>query len=684
MSKTKNGLLAPKASIGGSMKKQWYTMRASTKGSVVISIYDEIGNWGISAKQFAEELQGYSNINSIELRIHSPGGDVFEGMAIYNLLAQHPAHIDGYIDGLAASMGSVIAMACDVLHIPENAMMMIHKPWGIQGGDAEDMRRYADLLDKVEESLISAYMKKSGKSEEEIKDLLTDETWFTGQEAVEAGFADQLIAPLQAAAQLQSNRLKEFKTMPETLKALMKPKAQGKPPAANTPAAPVADPQDNDDPVLPEAAVNAAMAANSQRIKNIRAAFKPFAQQLGDNYQTMIDECVDDVNVTEQDAQAKLLAALGKQSDDGGHGHQVPSMIHRGDGSNGNLIGDSVRASIMARVGHAEAEADNQFNGYTLAELARASLVHRGIGIATSNRMQMLGMAFTHSSSDFGNILMDAAHKSMLMGWENAEETYHLWCKSGVLTDFKTHHRVGMGAFPSLRQVREGAEYKQISVSDHSEPILLATYGEIFAITRQTIINDDLQMLTTIPAKMGAAARGTIGDLAYAQLTSNPTLNATNKTLFHADHGNLGSGAPSVANLSVGRAAMRRQKLKDRNLNIRPAFVLAPVELEDTLTQIIKSKSVAGTDNNSEIANPVQNFAQVIGEPRLSDKSEKEFYLAAGKGQDTVEIAYLDGVDTPYMEQQDGFTVDGVQTKVRIDAAAKALDYRGMYKFTGE
>jgi ATP-dependent protease ClpP protease subunit/phage major head subunit gpT-like protein len=677
------GAFAPRASIGESLKDSWYAIRASGKGSAEITLYDEIGGWGISARQFAEDLKGFGNLSNLTLRIHSPGGDVFEGMAIYNLLDQHPAYIDGYIDGLAASMGSVVAMACDTIHMPENAMMMIHKPWGIQGGDADDMRRYADLLDKVEDTLVNAYTRKSGKGADEIKTLLSAETWFSGADAVEQGFADKLIAPLQAAAQLQSKRLKEFNHMPKSVEALMKPRAQGGQSApAPAPITPAPQPTTPNDPPAAEptsATLAAYQAAEVQRRTGIRSAFSPFASQLGAEYQPLLDSCLDDMTTNVEAARTQLLNALGAQSNDGGHPANISASVRV---DNGNLIGDSVRASVQARIGQAKPEADNRFNNYTLVELARASLNERGIGTASMNRMQMVGQAFTHSNSDFGNILLDVAHKSMLAGWDNAEETYHLWTKKGILTDFKTHHRVGLGAFPSLRQVREGAEFKHITLSDRGESIVLATYGELFSLTRQVIINDDLEMLSSIPMKMGEAARGTIGDLVYAQLTSNPSM-SDSKSLFHADHGNLGSGALSVTNLDAGRTAMRKQQLGDRYLNIRPAYVLTPVELEATARQIIRSASVEGAETNAGIDNPIRNFAEVISDPRLSESSESAWYLSAAQGRDTIEVAYLDGVDTPFMEQQEGFTVDGVISKVRIDAAAKPLDYRGMYKSTG-
>ena len=111
--------------------------------------------------------------------------------------------------------------------------------------------------------------------------------------------------------------------------------------------------------------------------------------------------------------------------------------------------------------------------------------------------------------------------------------------------------------------------------------------------------------------------------------------------------------------------------------------MLTPIALEDKARQIIASESVQTAGTNSGVANPLRNFAEVIGEPRLDDASSTAWYLAAKQGSDTIEVAYLDGIEAPYVEQQEGFTSDGVMTKVRIDAGVAPLDYRGLYKSNG-
>ncbi|WP_132964796.1 ClpP-like prohead protease/major capsid protein fusion protein [Rahnella sp. JUb53] len=652
-------------------------MKASGDKTADIYIYDEIGYWGVTARQFASSMKALGDLDHINLHIHSPGGDVFDGIAIYNLLNSHTASKTVYIDGLAASMASVIAMVGNPIIMPENAMMMIHKPWGITGGDANDMRDYADLLDKVEAVLIPSYAKKTGKSSDELALLLGEETWMTAQECLEHGFADQISTAVQAMARINSKRIEEFDAMPNALKNMItKPKATTQAPANPQPApAPAAVPVPA---ALDENTIrNQVIAAQKQRVTGIKDLFAMF----GGRHQELQASCIEDIDCTVDQAKDKLLVMLGKDASpsnkNGNNAH-----IHAG---NGNFTGDGIRQALMARAGFEDRQNDNVYNGMTLREYARMSLTERGVGVAAYNPMQMVGLAMTHTTSDFGNILLDVANKSLLQGWEESQETFEAWTKKGQLSDFKTAHRVGLGGFPSLRKVREGAEYKYVTTTDNSETIALATYGEIFSITRQAIINDDLNQLTDVPMKMGRAAKATIGDLVYAVLTGNPKL-SDGKALFSSDHKNLATGAIDVTNLDAGRQLMRVQKepTTGRTLNIRPAFLLVPTALETVANQTIKSASVKGADVNAGIINPIQNFATVIGEPRLDDNSTKSWYLAAAQGMDTIEVAYLNGVELPYIDQQEGFSSDGIATKVRIDAGVAPLDYRGLVKSSGQ
>ncbi len=658
-------------------EKSWFQMKATSETSADIYIYDEIGMWGISARRFTEDLISLGNINHINLHIHSPGGEVFEGIAIYNQLKNHNATITVYIDGLAASMASVIAMVGDEIIMPTNAMMMIHKPWGVSWGDANDMRDYADLLDKVENVLIPAYMEKTGKTKEEIEAMLGEETWLTAEECVEHGFANTVIEPVKAMASLSSKRIEEFKSMPNSLKNTLK-NSLANPRNTTTSSAPVVEPApQSQNPTNTQQPDTASIQAQARQAEQTRMnGIKDLFAMFGGKHDSIMVECLTDINCTVEQAKDIILDLVAKEAtptNTNNYGAHIYA-------NNGNIVGDSVRASLMARAGYDETQADNPYNCMTLRELARMSLADRGVGVASYNPMQMIAMAFTHTTSDFGNILLDVANKSILQGWDEAEETFDLWTKKGQLSDFKTATRVGMGGFNSLRTVREGAEYKYVTTSDKKETIALATYGELFSISRQAIINDDMSMLTDIPMKLGRAAKATIGDLVYVILTKNEKMRSDNKPLFSADHGNTIKGGMDVDTIGNGRTAMRKQKEGERTLNIRPAFMLVPTALEIAAIQVVGSGSVKGADVNANIINPIRNIAEIITEPRLDINSDTTWYMTSAKGTDTIEVAYLNGVDTPYIDQQEGFTSDGVTTKVRIDAGVAPVDYRGLVR----
>lgn len=654
-------MMMPKMS-GPVNQKSWFRMQAKEDQTADIYIYDEIGGWGISARRFTEDLISLGNLSHINLHIHSPGGEVFDGIAIYNQLKNHSATITVYIDGLAASMASVIAMVGDTVIMPKNAMM-IHKPWGVSWGDANDMREYADLLDKLENVLIPAYVAKTGKTTEEITAMLEQETWLDGDECVEHGFADKVIEPVKAMASLTSKRIEEFSSMPSAIKNQITPKNTTKP---------TQQPQPNSSP---EPQPSATYADEQIRLNGIKDLFAMF----GGRHNELMITCLADANCSVEKAREQLLNTIAQQQNPE-PSNKDNAHIYAG---NGNIVGDSVRASVMARAGYQDYEKDNAYNSMTLRELARASLTERGVGVATYNPMQMIGMAFTHSTSDFGNILLDVANKAILLGWEENDETFEKWTKKGQLSDFKTAHRVGLGAFPSLRQVREGAEYKYVTLDDKGETIALATYGELFSITRQAIINDDMNMLTDVPMKFGRAAKATVGDLVYAVLIDNEKM-SDKKALFSTDHKNMLTGGMDVETISAGRTAMRQQKEGERTLNIRPAFMLVPTTLETQAIQVVKSGSVKGADVNANIINPVRDLAEIIAEPRLDEASTKDWYMASRQGSDTIEVAYLNGIDVPYIDQLEGFTSDGVTTKVRIDAGVAPVDYRGLLKVTGK
>jgi ATP-dependent Clp endopeptidase proteolytic subunit ClpP len=191
----------------------WYEIRQLTKNEADVYIYDEIGFWGVRAADFAQELSEL-DVDSINLRLNSPGGSVFEGLGIYNTLKNHKASVTVHIDGLAASIASVIAMAGDEIRIAENAMLMIHRPYALALGNSTELRQEADLLDKIQEQIVNTYTARTGMSAEEVNVLVDAETWMSGEEAKEFGFADKVTESKKAAASVNQWDLSLFDKAP--------------------------------------------------------------------------------------------------------------------------------------------------------------------------------------------------------------------------------------------------------------------------------------------------------------------------------------------------------------------------------------------------------------------------------------------------------------------------------------
>jgi ATP-dependent protease ClpP protease subunit len=203
-------------------ESKWFAMSRKTDAEGVksseaeVSIYDNIGGFGISANEFIDELKGLGeDVETINVRIASGGGSIVEGNTIFNALKRHGAKVVTHIDSLAASMASVIAMAGDEVRMAENALLMIHNPWTMSMGGAEQLRKDADLLDKMEENIRNSYAR-SNLSAEELDAAMEEETYYTASEALEAGFIDAIDGANLAAASIgDMETVAEFQKLPQ-------------------------------------------------------------------------------------------------------------------------------------------------------------------------------------------------------------------------------------------------------------------------------------------------------------------------------------------------------------------------------------------------------------------------------------------------------------------------------------
>lgn len=596
-----------------------------------LDIYDEI-----TAETALAVRKSLSGAKPVALRINSPGGSVSDALAIYDALRSHKGTVTARVDGLAASAATLIMLAADEVVMAKHALLMVHDPWAMAVGTAGDMRKMGTTLDKHRAEMVALYAERTGKSRAVIEDVMAAETWMNAEEAVEAGFAARIDdgdarKPHMTAAALAY--LRDITQRPEAKEA-----------QRDAQVAALFD-----------------LYPNNPDIRALRAQ--------GDK-------------MTVQQTREAIMAELGKNTTPTDHPRRDVGAF----AGNGNIVKDCMTDALQARVGiSALQDGQNPYKLHSLFDMARSALTDNGVSISgMGTKAQIVGAAFTHSTGDFGHLLANTAEKSMLTGWGTSPETFERWTKKGTLSNFHTAQRVGLNGVSALPEVREGAEYKHVSTDDRGAPIALATYGGLLSITRQAIINDDLSAFDAIPASLGRAAKRTIGDLVYAVLTQNGKM-PDGKALFHGDHGNLlDAAAMSPAALNEARHAMRMMTdAQGQALNIAPGFLLVPAGLEGVAAQVLESTAIPGTDNNSGIANMAYQLAQLIVEPRLDADSPKDSYMTAAQGTDTVEVAYLDGVDQPYLEQQEGWSVDGVSFKSRIDAGVAPLDHRGLIKLPG-
>jgi|TARA_R110002167_G_scaffold133918_2_gene319192 ATP-dependent Clp endopeptidase proteolytic subunit ClpP len=185
---------------------KWYNIKNISTDTTEVVIYDEIGAWGMDSKTFIDEIKNISTDN-VTLRINSPGGSVIDGLSIHDAIKRMPQKVTARIEGLAASIATIIALGADEVSMSENSLFMIHNVWGGETGGAEDMRKAADLMEKMGGRLLNIYAKKTGKSEDEIRAWMDAETWFTSDEALEAGFINTIDSPIALAAKFDINKL---------------------------------------------------------------------------------------------------------------------------------------------------------------------------------------------------------------------------------------------------------------------------------------------------------------------------------------------------------------------------------------------------------------------------------------------------------------------------------------------
>ncbi|MCP4185298.1 MAG: hypothetical protein GY761_18640 [Hyphomicrobiales bacterium] len=352
------------------------------------------------------------------------------------------------------------------------------------------------------------------------------------------------------------------------------------------------------------------------------------------------------------------------------------------------------RSGLITGDEAAAATNGNPFAGLSMIETARHFLGSNNVNTKGMDGFRVAGEAFTritngsHTSSDFPAVLGNVAAKAVLIGFNEAEETWQEWAGTGALSDFKQADLVALSAYSNIDLVPEGDDFTEGTFSDLKENAQLDTYGKLFQITRQALINDDLSIFNTIPSAMGRAAARKVGDLAYGVLTGNPVMVEDGNTLFNALHNNDAAigGAPSVSTLNDVFVAMALQKDSSgkATLGYRAAHIVVPVELQTDVETLMRAtydpNAVAGTLT----PNPVQGTMKVTSDHRLSADSATQWYCLANPNTvDTIRVYGLNGAPMPVVEREPVFKSDATSFKVRVDAVAVPTGWRGAYRNVG-
>lgn len=731
--------------------KSVLALNITSGGEAELLIYGPIGDYfwgeGVTAASVVEQLAG-TTASVINVRINSDGGVVTDGLAIYNALKQHPATINMTVDGVAASIASLILMAGSTRRMHENTMLMLHGPQGGGWGFAGDLRERADQIDVYGRQMLVTYSGRA-KNPADIETMLTDrkDHWLTASEALALGLVSEVIPDVQpepadsvAAAALLSyvsaisgtegavhallrkhiqatttatafaslREVHQRAVVAHLEETSMKQQCQlimaqaGTAPAAPAPAAPASPvpatpvPPAAAAPVAaatsaPAATVEQVMAAISARNAAIRTVFAGFREVSG--VQALEAECLADAAITEDVARGKLLAKLAASGQPLAGGFSITDVVPEEDNQRRAQVNALLaRAGVLTGADAEAARNGNPFTHTTLLALAERSLIQAGVNTRSMDREQIARRVLAvQTTSDFPVLLENVLHRVLVGAYKLQQFTWTRFCATGTLADYRAHSRYHLSSFSDLKPVNEAGEYENGVLGDgEAETIKGARKGRILQITPEVLVNDDLGSFVRITTALGQAAGRTIEKDVYDVLKQNGGLGPVMKdgnTLFHAEHGNIAAGAAvSVDAFDAMRQLMALQMDPGGNdyLDISLSRFLGTVAMHGRATLVNNSEYNPDVTGRFQVNNTSRaTFSDIITSPRLG--AGKGWYgFADPNVEPVIEVAFLNGVQTPVLEQETNFRTDGLSWKVVHKYGVGAVGWRGAAYNPGE
>ena len=718
-----------------------YEIRAQGKDSAELLIYGDIGDswWdeeSNDAKTVVRELDKIDARN-IDVRINSYGGVVADGLAIYNALRRHDAVVTTHIEGVAFSVASLIAMAGDEVVMADNALMMIHAPWGVSVGNAVDMRDMADTLDRFASAMASGYQRGEKPTADEVQRWLSDgkDHYFSASEAIDAGLADTASESIDIAAALRGTQRfsipAAYAAKQPTQEPLMaKDENGGQDEAPENTVIDVGKFSATRERNIEQGRQEGARA-EKRRQTEIRAIFDQpqFADAV---FTDLRDTCLDNDACTPDKARALLIDAMGKgfaplatpqQQVDTQSPFPMPAPIQRpaspqsgaplhiqaGKDQRDKTV-DAMVLATVGRMGVEKQDGQNPWRGHSLLAIARDCLVQAGHNpFGMSDKDIAFKVLSLQTTSDFPVVLENTMHKLVLDGFQAQPGTWRLWCKIGSVSDLRDWKRITPGLLSDLTTQDEHGSYRAKPIPDgEAEPIAAELVGNIIGVTANVLINDDLNYIETRARGIGMVGERTIERKVWLLLAANPTM-ADGQALFSAAHGNLVNGTnapvggPTIDTVDQMGAIMAEQKAPaakddpdatDQYLDLVPYAAVAHRWRRSVLT-VINTSTVdivqapgtpAGTslpfDGLFPNANPMAGTFQQIATSVMAERDP--WYMFADPAvAPVVEVVFLNGMQEPQVTMEQDFNTSGLRWKIELPHGVGAIGWRGCVKNPG-
>lgn len=360
-----------------------------------------------------------------------------------------------------------------------------------------------------------------------------------------------------------------------------------------------------------------------------------------------------------------------------------------------DMVANGIYAKVNKSIAKDMPRESLRYSQMSLIDIAKEALQRIGQSVEGS-KLDIAKRALIGTTSDFPGLMLNVANKTLLTAYEQFPTTYQLWTRTVPASDFKPMTRVKFGSFPTLPIVEQGADFQFAKINDSYTQYAIGKYGEIFSLTRETIINDDLAAFTQIPMRFGQAAKRTIDATVYKLINSNPSITSTivvngvpqqvTANVFSTTFGTLGTaGLISLTTLDEAhKLFMAQTDISGNPISVTPKYLLVPPAIRSTANSWMRSTFVPGVYNE---VNTYANYAEIIESPFLASAqggSDLAWYLLGDPSiVDTVEVAFLDGREAPVVEMNPSFANDGVAFKVRLDFGTAIIDHRGLFMNAG-